>query len=295
MSPGSNAEMPFLDHLEELRWRIIWSLVALIVGVGVAFFILQRFDIFKFLEGPILPYLGGNKLKYTHPADPFSVLITASFSIGIVMALPVIIYQVWAFLSPALYRHEKRVVLPVIFGAILLFVCGVALSFYVVLPLAIGWLMGIAQQTDALEPMITYREYFSFAVNMSLAFGLCFELPIVILLLATLGLVTPEFLRRYRRHALVLCVVTGALLSPGDLIWTTMLLAAPLYLLYELSVILTSIVYRRRRKRAAALAAEEAAAAAAEDAGSPRRLDSEPWEGGGSSDEDASSGAGRGS
>jgi sec-independent protein translocase protein TatC len=295
MSPGSNAEMPFLDHLEELRWRIIWSLVALIVGVGVAFFILQRFDIFKFLEGPILPYLGGNKLKYTHPADPFSVLITASFSIGIVMALPVIIYQVWAFLSPALYRHEKRVVLPVIFGAILLFVCGVALSFYVVLPLAIGWLMGIAQQTDALEPMITYREYFSFAVNMSLAFGLCFELPIVILLLATLGLVTPEFLRRYRRHALVLCVVTGALLSPGDLIWTTMLLAAPLYLLYELSVILTSIVYRRRRKRAAALAAEEAAAAAAEDAGSPRRLDSEPWEEGGSSDEDASSGAGRGS
>jgi sec-independent protein translocase protein TatC len=295
MSPGSNAEMPFLDHLEELRWRIIWSLVALIAGVGVAFFILQRFDIFKFLEGPILPYLGGNKLKYTHPADPFSVLITASFSIGIVMALPVIIYQVWAFLSPALYKHEKRVVLPVIFGAIVLFVCGVALSFYVVLPLAIGWLMGIAQQTDALEPMITYREYFSFAVNMSLAFGLCFELPIVILLLATLGLVTPEFLRRYRRHALVLCVVTGALLSPGDLIWTTMLLAAPLYLLYELSVILTSIVYRRRRKRAAALAAEEAAAAAAEDAGSPRRLDSEPWEGGGSSDEDASSGAGRGS
>jgi sec-independent protein translocase protein TatC len=290
MSPGSNAEMPFLDHLEELRWRIIWSLVALIVGVGVAFFILQRFDIFKFLEGPILPYLGGNKLKYTHPADPFSVLITASFSIGIVMALPVIIYQVWAFLAPALYKHEKRVVLPVIFGAILLFVSGVALSFYVVLPLAIGWLMGIAQKTDALEPMITYREYFSFAVNMSLAFGLCFELPIVILLLATLGLVTPEFLRRYRRHALVLCVVAGALLSPGDLLWTTMLLAAPLYLLYELSVILTALVYRHRRRRAAQLAAEEAAAAATEgDGGGPRRLDSEQWEA------DESSTAGRGS
>jgi sec-independent protein translocase protein TatC len=291
MSPGtSSAEMPFLDHLEELRWRIIWSLAALIVGVVGAFIILQRFDIFKFLEGPILPYLAGNKLKYTHPADPFSVLITASFSIGIVMAMPVIIYQVWAFLAPALYKHEKRVVLPVIFGAILLFVSGVALSFYVVLPLAIGWLMGIAQSTDALEPMITYREYFSFAVNMSLAFGLCFELPIVILLLATLGLVTPEFLRRYRRHALVLCVVTGALLSPGDLLWTTMLLAAPLYLLYELSVILTALVYRRRRKRAAQLAAEEAAAAAAEgDGDGPRRLDSEPWEA------DESSTAGRGS
>jgi sec-independent protein translocase protein TatC len=286
---GSNsAEMPFLDHLEELRWRIIWSLVALILGVVVAFIVLQKFDIFKFLEGPILPYLGGNKLKYTHPADPFSVLITASFSIGIVMALPVIIYQVWAFLAPALYKHEKRVVLPVIFGALVLFVSGVALSFYVVLPLAIGWLMGIAQSTDALEPMITYREYFSFAVNMSLAFGLCFELPIVILLLATLGIVTPEFLRRYRRHALVLCVVAGALLSPGDLVWTTILLAAPLYLLYELSVILTVIVYRRRRKRAAQAAAEEAAEAKPEER-EPQRLTDEPWE------SDVSSGAGRGS
>ena len=289
---NGSAEMPFLDHLEELRWRIIWSLVALIVGVAAAFIVLQRFDIFKFLEGPILPYLNGNKLKYTHPADPFSVLISASFTIGIVIALPVILYQVWAFLAPALYKHEKRVVLPVIFGAILLFVSGVALSFYVVLPLAIGWLMKIAANTDALEPMITYREYFSFAVNMSLAFGLCFELPIVILLLATLGIVTPEFLRRYRRHALVLCVVAGAFLSPGDLVWTTILLAAPLYLLYELSVILTVLVYRKRRKRAAQLAAEaaaEAAAQAADQEREPRRLDTEPWE------DDISSGAGRGS
>jgi sec-independent protein translocase protein TatC len=287
---GSNAEMPFLDHLEELRWRIIWSLAAIILGVVAAFIVLQQFDIFKFLERPILPYLNGNKLKYTHPADPFSVLISASFTIGIVLALPVILYQVWAFLAPALYKHEKRVVLPVIFGAIALFVSGVSLSFYVVLPLAIGWLMKIAANTDALEPMITYRDYFSFAVNMSLAFGLCFELPIVILLLATLGIVTPEFLRKYRRHALVLCVVAGALLSPGDLVWTTILLAAPLYLLYELSVVLTVIVYRRRRKRAAQLAAEEAAEASSSVRDEPQRLATEEWEG-----DDVSSGAGRGS
>jgi sec-independent protein translocase protein TatC len=278
MAPeSSSAEMPFLDHLEELRWRILWSLAALIVAVIGAFIALQKFDIFMFLERPILPFLGGSKLKYTHPGDPLSVLITASFSIGIVVALPVILYQAWAFLAPALYKHEKRLVLPVIFGAIALFVSGVALSFYVVLPLAIRWLMGLAANTDALEPMITYREYFSFAVNMSLAFGLCFELPIVILLLATLGIVTPEFLRKYRRHALILCVVAGALLSPGDLIWTTMLLAAPLYLLYELSVILTALVYRRRRKRDAQRAAEEAAEAAKEER-EPQRLDSEPWE-----------------
>jgi sec-independent protein translocase protein TatC len=287
-STNDNAEMPFLDHLEELRWRIIWSLIAVVLGVVAAFIVLQQFDIFKFLERPILPYLNGNKLKYTHPADPFSVLISASFTIGIVIAQPVILYQVWAFLAPALYKHEKRVVLPVIFGAIVLFVSGVSLSFYVVLPLAIGWLMKIAANTDALEPMITYREYFSFAVNMSLAFGLCFELPIVILLLATLGIVTPEFLRRYRRHALVLCVVAGALLSPGDLVWTTVLLAAPLYLLYELSVILAVIVYRRRRKRAAQLAAEEAREASANER-EPQRLVTESWE------DDVSSSAWRGS
>ena len=110
----------------------------------------------------------------------------------------------------------------------------------------------------------------------------------MILLLATLGIVTPEFLRRYRRHALVLCVVAGALLSPGDLVWTTILLAAPLYLLYELSVILTVIVYRRRRKRAAQAAAEEAAEAKPEER-EPQRLTDEPWE------SDVSSGAGRGS
>ena len=274
---GGSGEMPFLDHLEELRWRLIWSLAAVIVGVVAAFVLLQRFDIFLFLEKPILPYLGGNKLKYTHPADPFSVLISASFTIGIVVALPVILYQVWAFLAPALYKHEKKVVLPVIFGAILLFIGGVALSFYIVLPMTIGWLMSIAASTDALEPMITYRDYFSFAVNMSLAFGLCFELPIVILMLATLGIVTPEFLRKFRRHALVLCVVGGAFLSPGDLISTTVMLAGPLYLLYELSVILTSLVYRKKRKREAQLAAE-AAAARAEENGEPRRLDSEPWD-----------------
>ena len=288
-APGNHAEMPFLDHLEELRWRILWSLLALIVGVVAAFIALQQFDIFKFLQEPILPYLDGNKLKYTHPADPLTVLITASFSIGIVMALPVILYQAWAFLAPALYTNEKKVVVPVIFGAILLFVSGVMLSFYVVLPTTIGWLMAIAANTDALEPMITYRDYFSFAVNMSLAFGLCFELPIVILMLALLGIVTPEFLRRYRRHAAVLCIVAGAFLSPGDLIWTTILLGGPLYLLYEVSVVLTVLVFRRRRKRAAALAAEEAAAAAADteraeteraatERAEPKRLVSEPWE-----------------
>lgn len=250
---STGAEMPFLDHLEELRWRIIYSLLAVIVGVGVAFFLLTQFDVIKLLEAPILPYLGGRKLVYTHPGDPFSIVLTASFTIGIVLAAPIILYQVWAFLAPALYVHERRLVIPVLFGAIALFLAGVSLSFFVVLPLAVSWLMSF--QTAALDPMITASDYFGFAVSMSLAFGLCFELPIVILGLAWLGIVTPQLLNRYRRHAVLVCVVVGAFLTPGDLIWTTIAMAVPLYLLYEISVVLSYGVYRRR------LRAQQAAAA----------------------------------
>jgi sec-independent protein translocase protein TatC len=242
-------EMPFLDHLEELRWRIIWSLVALGVGVGVAFALLLQFDVIGLLEKPILPYLNGRKLVYTHPGDPFSIILNAAIALGVALALPVIVYQLWAFVAPALYRHEKKVVIPLFFFATLLFVGGASMAFFVVLPLALPWLMGFG--TAALEPMITASEYFGFATSMALAFGLCFELPIVILALAALGLVTPQFLNKYRRHAIVVCVIIGAFLTPGDLVWTTIAMAVPLYVLYEISVALTYVVYRRRQRRAA--------------------------------------------
>jgi sec-independent protein translocase protein TatC len=251
-------EMPFLDHLEELRWRIIWSLLALVIGVGAAFYVLLKIDVIGLLERPILPFLHGRKLVYTHPGDPFQIVLTASVAMGVMLALPVIAYQFWAFLSPALYRHEKRVVIPVLFGAMGLFLTGVSLSYFVVLPLALQWLMGF--QSAALEPMITAAEYFDFAVSMSLAFGLCFELPIVILALTALGIVTTRTLNRFRRHALVACVIVGAFLTPGDLIWTTIAMAVPLYLLYELSVALAYVVERRRRTGAVAASQTEATA-----------------------------------
>jgi sec-independent protein translocase protein TatC len=244
-----SVEMPFLDHLEELRWRIIWSLAALVIAVGVAFFVLMKIDVIGLLERPVAPYLHGRKLVYTHPGDPFSIVLNASVVLGVVLALPIIIYQIWAFISPALYRNEKRVVVPLFFFATFLFLSGVSLAFFVVLPLAVQWLMSF--QTQALEPMITASDYFGFATSMALAFGLCFELPIVILALAALGIVTPQFLNRYRRHAVVVCVIIGAFLTPGDLVWTTVAMAVPLYLLYELSVGLTYIVYRRRQRQAA--------------------------------------------
>jgi sec-independent protein translocase protein TatC len=240
------ADMPFLDHLEELRWRIIKSLAAVLVTVAASFAVLAQFDVIGILARPILPLLNGHKLIFTHPTDSFQIYMNMSIILGLIFASPVVVYQAWAFLAPALHKHERRMVVPVTIGAVLLFVCGVAVSWFGVMPLALKWLL--AFQTASMEPMISGLEYFDFLFMMSLAFGLAFELPIVILALTALGLVTPQFLRKYRRHAIVACVFVGAFLTPGDLVWTTLAMAVPLYLLYELSIVLSDIVYRRRAR-----------------------------------------------
>jgi sec-independent protein translocase protein TatC len=252
--------MPFLDHLEELRWRIIWSLAALIVGVAVAFVLVYRFDLLTWMQGPILPFLHGHKLVYTHPGDGFSILLQTSIMVGIVIALPVVIWQVYAFLSPAMHRHEKRIAIPVILGAVFLFVVGAALAWYFVLPMTLRFLFNLGDR--AFDQMITVSEYFGFVSSMVLAMGAVFELPIAILLLSAFGLVTPTFLAKFRRHALLGSYVVAAIITPGDLFITSLALMAPLYLLYELSIVLSYLVVRKKRRAALAEAAasEEATA-----------------------------------
>ena len=244
---GSTAEMPFLDHLEELRWRIIWSLAAVVVGVGLAFFVVFKFNLLIWMQGPILPYLHGRRLVYTHPGDGFSILMQTAIIVGVVLALPVILYQAWAFLSPALHRHEKKIVVPVIIGAVFLFICGAALAWYFVLPMTLKFLSGLGD--ESFDQMITVSEYFGFVTSMVLAMGAVFELPIAILLLSALGLVTPQFLSKFRRHAVIASYIVAAIITPGDLFVTSVALMVPLYLLYELSIGLSWLVFRKRQKR----------------------------------------------
>ena len=248
--------MPFLEHLEELRWRLVWSLGALAAGFLVAFAVVSKVDIIRMLERPVLPYLHGHKLVYTHPGDPFTIVLNAALVLGVLIASPIIAYQVWAFISPALHRHEKRVVIPVMIGAAALFAAGVSLAFFAVLPFTLGFLLNF--QTASLDPMLTANEYFGFAINLALAFGVVFELPILILALTALGLVTPPTLKRYRRHSLVLCVIGAAFVTPGADPTSLFALAIPLYLLYEVSILLSIGVYRRRQRSEAAAAAKEA-------------------------------------
>lgn len=242
----TRGEMPFLDHLEELRWRIIYSLGALAVGIGVSLALLLEYEkpILFWLQGPILPYLHGRRLMTTHPTTGMSILLSIAFVCGVLIALPVIVYQVWAFLSPALERREKRVVVPVSVGAVLLFIGGAALAWYLVLPMTLRVLIGIGE--EAFDQMISASEYFDFVTSLVLATGAAFQLPILILLLTALGLVTPQFLARFRRHAFVIAFAAAALIVPGDLSITVVVLTVLLYLLYELSIGLSLIVVWKR-------------------------------------------------
>jgi sec-independent protein translocase protein TatC len=253
--------MPFLDHLEELRWRILWSLLALAIGFAVGLLLVLRFDFISLIEAPIAPYLHGQKLVYTHPGEPFNIAMSVAFAVGAVVAAPVILYQIWLFLAPALYQHEKRVVIPVLLGATLLFIAGVSVSFFVMLPFTLEFLLGF--QTASLTPMITAGNYFSFATGMSLALGGVFELPILIVALTAFGIVEPRTLVKFRRHAFAACFLAAAVITPGDVLTATFVLLGPLYGLYELSILLSFVVHRRRTRRLLAESRAEAAGQAA--------------------------------
>jgi sec-independent protein translocase protein TatC len=247
--PGA-AEMPFLDHLEELRWRIIWSLAALLVGAFVGFWLVTRFNVLSLLIRPIQPFLHGSKLKYLSPTDPFFLTVKLALTIGFILALPIIVYQVWGFFAPALHPHEKRAIIPALYLGVLLFAGGVSLAYFAALPITLKFMMGF--QVETLEQNIVVGPYLEFVIKLLLAFGAIFELPVVILVLATLGLVTSAFLKRSRRFAIAIAAVTAAVLTPGDAITLTIFMMLPLIVLYEMSILLARLVERAREKRAAA-------------------------------------------
>jgi sec-independent protein translocase protein TatC len=242
--------MPFLDHVVELRKRMFWIGGAFLVGVIVSFLILskKRLDLVGLLAQPIKPYLKNGSLVYTHPGTSFKIILNASLITGLLMATPVIGYQLWGFFAPALHPHEKRVIVPTLFGMVLLFLAGVALCYFVVMPFTLKFFHGF--ESSSLTPMIEATEYFDFAFSMMLAFGLAFELPIGILLLSALGIIEPKTLTKYRRHAIVICVVAAAFITPDASPTTLFALSGPLYFLFELGVALSYSVTRKRRKRA---------------------------------------------
>jgi len=251
-----SAEMPFLDHLEELRWRVIWSATALAVGTVIGLIVVMHFDVLQLLIRPIEPMLDGNKLHYLSPSDPIIVSFKLAVVLGILLAMPVIVHQVWVFVSPALHPHERRAIVPAFFVGFLLFMAGVAMAYFFVLPIALEFMMGF--QADSLQQNITVGPYASLVTKMLLAFGLVFELPVVLVVLGAVGLVKARFLAEKRRHAIVAFAIGASLITPADLI-STIFMMMPLMILYEVSIVLVKLIEKRRARSIAAAEAVEAA------------------------------------
>jgi Tat protein translocase TatC len=254
--PPSRGEMPFLDHLEELRWRILYSLLAVVVGTLIGWWIVQHFDVIGLLMRPIAPLLPSGRLMFTSPTDPFFITLKLAFAVGLVVVSPVVIYQIWAFLAPALYEREKRLIVPSLSVGVVLFAAGAAVAYLWILPRALTVLLSLQRQE--LSPIITADKYFGVAAPFIIGFGVVAELPLVVTILAALGLVTPRFLIKNRRYAVVLIAIVAALLTPPDAV-SMLLMLGPLLLLYEISIFCAWIATRRRARREAAAAAARTA------------------------------------
>lgn len=239
-------EMPFLDHLEELRWRIVKSVAAIVIGAILGWVIVQRLGVMDLLIRPVRPLLGDNGLAALSPLTPFMVTLKLALVVGLILAFPIVVHQVWAFLSPGLTREEKRVIVPSLYFGLILFITGVAAAYFAVLPVALKFLAGFQQ--DFLDPIYEVGAYLSFVTKLLIAFGVAFELPVVIMILSALGLITPKFMREKRRHAIVIIAAAAVVLTPGGDVASAILMTIPMIILYEISIFLSAAIQRRRER-----------------------------------------------
>lgn len=232
-----SSRMPLWEHLDELRSGIIRSLI--VVSVGLCATYTYSDYLVRFLEEPLLKVLPKDqaRLYFTGVADKFMVYLKVSLLASVALVIPYLLWEVWRFVSPALYRHEKKFVGPFLILGTVAFFSGLIFSYYIVIPYGYKFLIEFGAGTVSNEQaMITLTEYFDLTVKMLLILGLVFELPVVLMLLGKMGLVRAEFLAHFRRHAFLAITFVSAVLTPSPDAFTLILVAIPLYLLYELSI-----------------------------------------------------------
>ncbi len=237
-----NNKMSLVEHLTELRKVLIVSAYAIAVGALIGWFVSE--PLFGYLTKPIAS-LAGTKFITTTITEPVLVKVKVAVLAGILLALPVIAWQIWSFVLPALKNNERKYVYIVVPISSLLFFGGAAFAFYVILPACLKFLLFINSGV-AYTPFITQSSYLSFLLTFLLVTGAVFELPVVLLILVRMGIITPQFLAKNRRYALFIIVVVAAFLSPSPDIPSTVMLAVPMYVLYEVSVWLSRIVINKR-------------------------------------------------
>jgi sec-independent protein translocase protein TatC len=243
--------MSLLEHLEELRRRVFWSVLALAVAFLPCYYYVDK--IFEFLFQPIHKVAPNLKLAFLGLTDPFIFYFKVAALASVFLAAPFILYQIWAFVAPGLYQREKRLALPFVLLTTFFFLSGGAFAYYVTFPFAAQFLLGIGQN---FLPVITIDKYFGFLMTVILGLGLMFELPVFILLLSLMGVVTPGLLMRFWRHAVVVIFIIAAIITPTPDIVNLCICAVPAVALYFLGVGAAYLAVRIRRQREAELAAE---------------------------------------
>ncbi len=234
-------EMPFLDHLEELRWRLVKALAALLVGILICGIFTDRL-----LDVILRPGRMANppvQFINTHPMGMFLVRMNAALVGGLILALPVILYQLWLFVAPGLYRTERRYILGIVLGTVGCFLAGASLAYFGAIPTMLKFLVG-EMGAPGIQSMIDVRQYISFVIYTVVAFGTVFELPMVAFFLAKFGLLTPPFLRHYRRYAYLAIFILAAVATPSPDPFSQVMLAVPLCILYEVSIWVTKFAAR---------------------------------------------------
>jgi len=248
-----NEQMPamgFLEHLEELRRRIIYSLIAVAVGFFACWGYAEK--IYGIMQRPIMEALQRNglaqKLVYLNPTEPFNMYLKVAFLAGLFVTSPFVLYQVWAFIAPGLYRNEKRYVTPFMFSTVLLFLAGGYFGYKLVYPQALEFLIGYGKQ---FQPMITIGEYTDLFLVIIIGMGVIFELPILVFFLSLMGVVTAGWMWRNLRYSILVIFIIAAILTPTTDILNMCIFAAPMVALYVLSIGIAWIVHpSQRRKRA---------------------------------------------
>lgn len=252
-----SSSAPIMEHLVELRTRIIRSLLAFLVSMSISFYFAD--SIFNFLSLPVInlldSYQQNTELIYTGLQQGFMVHIKISIFSGFLLAFPYISFQVWRFVAPGLYKNERRAFLPFIISSPILFITGAAFAFYIVMPLAFDFLLKFQQnQGDGMADLLEIKylgsinEYLSLTMAFIVAFGLCFQLPVLLTLLGKVGLITAAALSSFRKYAVVCILVVAALVTPPDVI-TQIILFSVVYTLYEISIFLVRRVENQSKEK----------------------------------------------
>ncbi len=235
---------PFMAHLEELRKRLVVCAIA--IGIGFVISYIFSKQLFSMLILPLTKVLPAeSRLIFTSLPEMFIAYIKVALIAGTILAIPIIFYELWMFLVPALYQREKRYLIPFVLFSSILFVAGALFGYFIVFPYGFKFFISFA--TEEIQALPSVKQYFSFATRLLLAFGLVFEMPVVVFFMTKIGLITPDSMKKYRKFAILCAFILSAILTPPD-VATQIMMALPLIILYEVSIIISQGVYRKREK-----------------------------------------------